>query len=107
MHRLDLGLNPHPKELVGTGVGTHVNSKGKIPSTGRLRGGWNQRCCITRDIEANTLPAPTSLFLVLLGVGRLHDQGCLGDEWSRLFQLLLAAVEFGRQGSADGPHVFS
>ena len=44
---------------------------------------------------------------LLLGVRRLHDQGRSGDELSRLLQLLLAAVEFGRQGSADRPHVFS
>ena len=45
--------------------------------------------------------------LLLLGVRSLHDQGRSGDEWRRLLQLLLAAVEFGRQGSADRPHVFS
>ena len=33
MHRLDLGLYSHPKEFGGNGVRTHVNSKGKIPST--------------------------------------------------------------------------
>ena len=48
-----------------------------------------------------------SLLLLLLGVHSLHDQGRSGDEWRRLLQLLLAAVEFGRQGSADRPHVFS
>ena len=31
VHRLDLGLNSHPKEFLGNGVRTHVNSKGKIP----------------------------------------------------------------------------
>ena len=31
--RLDLGLYFHPKEFWGNGVGTHVNSEGKIPST--------------------------------------------------------------------------
>ena len=29
MHRLDLGLYSHPKEFLGNGVRTHVNSKGK------------------------------------------------------------------------------
>ena len=43
----------------------------------------------------------------LLGVRSLHDQGRSGDEWRRLLQFLLAAVEFGRQGSADRPHIFS
>ena len=39
---------------------------------------------------------------LLLGVRSLHDQGRY-----HLLQLLLAAVEFGRQGSADRPHVLS
>ena len=34
VHRLDLSLYSHPKEFWGNGVRTHVNSKGKIPSTG-------------------------------------------------------------------------
>ena len=34
VHRLDLGLNSHPKEFWRNGVRTHVNSKGKMPSTG-------------------------------------------------------------------------
>ena len=33
-HRLDLGLYSHPKDFLGNGVRTHVNSEGKIPSTG-------------------------------------------------------------------------
>ena len=33
MHRLDFGLYPHPKEFWGNGVRTHVDYKGKIPST--------------------------------------------------------------------------
>ena len=36
VHRLDLGLYSHPKEFLGNGVWTHVNSKGKIPSTGKF-----------------------------------------------------------------------
>ena len=28
VHRLDLGLYPHPKEFWGNGVRTHVNSRG-------------------------------------------------------------------------------
>ena len=43
----------------------------------------------------------------LLGFRRLHDQGRSEDEWSRLLQLLLAAVEFGHQRSADRPDIFS
>ena len=33
VHRLDLGLYSHQKEFWGNGVRSHVNSKGKIPST--------------------------------------------------------------------------
>ena len=46
VHRLDLGLYSHPKEFWGNGVWTHVNSKGKIPSTGK---------CPQRSIEPATL----------------------------------------------------
>ena len=50
-NRLDLGLHSHPKEFWGNGVRTHVNSKGKIPSTGKILpgGGSNQRRCIKQD----------------------------------------------------------
>ena len=34
MHRLGLGLYSHFKELLGNGVKAHVNSMGKIHSTG-------------------------------------------------------------------------
>ena len=33
VHRLDLTLYSHPKEVLGNGVRTHVNSKVKTPST--------------------------------------------------------------------------
>ena len=33
---IDLGLYSHPKEFGGKGVRAHVNSKGKIPSTGKI-----------------------------------------------------------------------
>ena len=46
VHRLDLGLCSHPKEFWGNGVWTHVNSKGKILSTGK---------CPQRRIEPTTL----------------------------------------------------
>ena len=36
VHRLDLGLYSHPKEFLGNGVRTHVNSKGKILSTRKI-----------------------------------------------------------------------
>ena len=58
VHKPDLGLYSHLKEFWGNGVKTHVNSKGKIPSTGKifLRGGLNLQCCIKQDSEPNTLP---------------------------------------------------
>ena len=74
VYRLDLGLYSRLKEILGTGVGTHVNSKGIIPSTrgsgveeggGRGRGGGsNPPRCIMLDSEPNTLP--TELFLAYL-----------------------------------------
>ena len=63
VHRLDLGLYSHPKEFGGNGVRTHVNSKGKIPSTGKkilLKGGSSPRRCIKQDSEPNTLPTSYS-----------------------------------------------
>ena len=39
-HRLNLDLYYHLKEFTGNGVRTHVNSKGKIPSTGGSEEGW-------------------------------------------------------------------
>ena len=30
MHRLDLGLYSHPKEFLGNGIRTHVNSEGLL-----------------------------------------------------------------------------
>ena len=58
VHKLDLGLHSHPKEFWGNGVRTHVNSKGKIPSTGKLllREGSNLWHCITQQQQAHTLP---------------------------------------------------
>ena len=69
--RLDLGLYSYPKEFLRNGVRTHVNSKGKIPSTGKipLRGGSNPRRCIKQDSEPDTLP--TELFRPH-GYRRLH-----------------------------------
>ena len=58
VHRLDLRLYSHLKEFLGNGVRTHVNSRGKIPSTWIffLRGGSNLWHCIRQDSEPNTLP---------------------------------------------------
>ena len=62
VHRLDLGFYSHPKEFWGNGVRTLVNSKGKIPSTGKihLRGGSNPQRYIKQDSEPNTLPTSYS-----------------------------------------------
>ena len=68
VHRLDLGLYSHPKEFWGNGVWTHVNSKGKIPSTGK---------CPQRSIEPATLwqraqALPTELFRPPMNFQKLH-----------------------------------
>ena len=49
VHRLDLSLDSHPKELWGNRARSHVNSKGNII------GGSNPPRCITQDSELNTL----------------------------------------------------
>ena len=57
--RVTFSLCSHLKEFLGNGVRTHVNSKGKIPSTRGSEDG--QTCdCIMQDSEPNTLP--TELF---------------------------------------------
>ena len=64
VHRLDLRLYSHLKEFweMGKGGRTHVNSKGKIPCTGRiiLRGGSNPRRGMQQDSQPNTLPVSYS-----------------------------------------------
>ena len=62
VHRLDLGFYSHPKKFWGNGVRTHVNFKGKIPSTGKIlpSGKSNPRHSITQDSEPNTLPTSYS-----------------------------------------------
>ena len=59
VHRLDLGLYSHLKEFLES---THVNSKGKIHSTGKIffRGGSNPQHCIKQDSKPNTLPTSYS-----------------------------------------------
>ena len=52
LHRLDLSLYSHLKEFLGNGVRIHVNSKGKIPSTG----GSEDQSHNMQDSEPNTLP---------------------------------------------------
>ena len=62
VRRLALSLYSHPKEFWGSGVRTHVISKGKIPSTGKIlfREGSNPRRCIKQDSKPNTLPTSHS-----------------------------------------------
>ena len=58
VHRLDLGFYSHPKEYLGSGVRTLVNSKGKnhlYRKKNLLRGGSNPRRCIKQDTKPNTL----------------------------------------------------
>ena len=67
VHRLDPSIYSHLKEFLGNGVRTHVNSKGKIPSTRIIPLTWgsNPRSCIKQDSKPNTLPqaiaAPTCI----------------------------------------------
>ena len=79
VHRLDLSWDSHPKAFWGNGVRTRVNSKWKMPSTGRifLRGGSNPRPCIKQDSEPSTLPTSYSGHLVSLTKSPgnpIHDQ---------------------------------
>ena len=53
VHRLDLGLCSHPKEFWGNGTRNHVNSKGKIPTTGGSEEGW------THDAASHRTASPT------------------------------------------------
>ena len=88
VHRLDLGLYSHPKELLVfclffclfvclfclfgffffNGVRTHVNSKRKISSTGKilLRGRSNPRSCIKQDSDPNTVSTSYSGPILML-----------------------------------------
>ena len=55
VHRLDFSLYSHPKKFGGGGDGvrTHINSKGKIPSTGGSEEGR------TRDAVLHRTASPT------------------------------------------------
>ena len=55
VHRLDLGLYSHPRLFLGKGVRTHVNSKGKIPSTGKFSSEEDQ----THDAVSSRTASPT------------------------------------------------
>ena len=56
MHRVDLSLYFHLREVLGNGVRTHVNSKGKISSTGSSEEDRTHNTT-TQDSEPNTPPA--------------------------------------------------
>ena len=62
VHRPDLSLYSHLKEFWGNGVRTHVNSKGKIPSTRKTLPWWglNPQRCIKQDTKPKTLPTSYS-----------------------------------------------
>ena len=88
------------ERIVGNGVRTHVNSKGKVPSTRWFRGGCNSRCCIMQDSEPNTLL--TELFQPHASRGDLEpdsrSQGCLKAKTSAPIisqSCLLIWMEFG------------
>ena len=72
VHRLDLGLYSHLKEFWGNGVRTHVNSKGKIPST---RGKEQDQ---TRDSASCRTVSPTHYQLSYSdpGLGFEYWDGC-------------------------------
>ena len=61
VHRLDFGLYSHPKEFRGeNGVRTHVNSKGKKPSTGKKFSSEEDRTHDAASSEPNILPTSCS-----------------------------------------------
>ena len=66
------------EKVWGNEVRTHVNSKGKSPSTGNFlpRGGSNPRRCIKQDSEPDALP--TELFRPL----GIASKGCTYLFWS-------------------------
>ena len=57
VQRLDLGLYSHPKEFRGNIDRTHVNSKGKVLSTGGSEEDRTRLAASRKDSEPNTLPS--------------------------------------------------
>ena len=55
VHRLNLDSYSHLKEFLGNGVRTHVNSKGKIPSTEKFSQEEDQ----THDAASHWTVSPT------------------------------------------------
>ena len=58
MHTLGLSLYSHPKEILGNGVRTHANSKGKIPTT-RTRKKFSPEEDRTHDAASSGTVSPT------------------------------------------------
>ena len=56
VRRLDLGLYSRPDEVLGNGIRTHVNSKGKIPST---RNNFSSEEDRTQDAASSRTASPT------------------------------------------------
>ena len=52
----NLGLYSHPKELLGNGVGAHIDSNGKIPSTSKKFSSDEDR---THDAASSRTASPT------------------------------------------------
>ena len=94
LHRIDLCLYSHLKEFLGTGVRTHVSSKGKIPSTGKIlpRGTSNPWRFIKQNSKRSTLPTSYSG----------HEQRVKeADEWC-LGHLLILKFCKGREVDGTG-----
>ena len=60
MHRLDLGLYSHPKEL-GNGVGAHVNSKGEKNLYRTKKAGFNPHISGSQGRRVTLRPTSWSL----------------------------------------------
>ena len=89
VHRLDLRLYSHPKEYIWNGVRTHVNSREKIPSAGKIlpRGGSNTQHCIKQYREPNTLPTSYSGRVGVLPLGYWSNKQSIGNSFNSSSQL--------------------
>ena len=84
VHRLDLGLYSNPKEFWMNGVRTHVNSKGKIPSTEKKK---NKQTLSpeedrTRDAASSSPASPTHYQLRSQSRKRSRDPRSLGARFT-------------------------
>ena len=88
----------------GNGVRSHVNSKGKIPSSGSS-GGSNPRCCIAQDNGPNT--QPTEFILPPKFVSNMlsyHQNGGSVDKKAQFDVVGSAATSVSRVVKSPGPH---